>query len=113
MTCDRTWTLASSHATNWPFIQIFSLLVIAMAGPLAWESSSSRKLALTERLPHVRRDPPRVLPQPPPALLVRLERGAERIEHRRPGIARGRPLIQNMHTVARRSEPLDRGPVRR
>src|SRR6185503_10219826 len=101
MTCDSTWTLASSQATNWPFIQIFSLLVIAMAAALAgWENASSRS-PLAERVPHMRRDAPRVLLQPPPALLIRLERGAEGIEHRQPGLPRRRPLIHDMH-------PLDR-----
>src|SRR6185369_3183415 len=100
MTCESTWTLASSQATNCPFIQIFSLLVIAMGGS-SRSRARSRQPALADRLAHGRRDAPRVPAQPPPALLIRLERGAERIEHRQLGLARLRPLTQQVHLAPR------------
>src|SRR5262245_26075331 len=100
MTCESTWTLASSQATNWPFIQIFSLLVIAMAAPSA-VAARSRPPALADRLAHGRRDASRVPAKPPPAFLIRLERGAERIEYRKLGLARRRPLAQQVQLLLR------------
>src|SRR5213078_5305200 len=97
---ESTWTLASSQATNWPFIQIFSLLVIAMSVPSA-VAARSRQPALADRLAHGRRDASRVPAQPPPALFIRLGRGAERIEHRQLGLARLRPLTHHVHLPAR------------
>src|SRR3989442_11742913 len=94
-----TWIRASSHATQRPFIQIFSVFAMVIAHLAGSELAARSYGSCSRRFDHMRRHASHMAPDPAPAFFVGLDGAAERVRYGQLGFTRRGPFAQHERTA--------------